>query len=210
MPVLVTRLSGSRFDTAPASPQVIRTLPIVVMAGLVPAIHDFFSFRGRPKNSWMRGPSPRMTTLWSFRQMEAQPISLNRTAVCLSRASTNFLPPKNTWTPGTSPGVTIMGRVRVAEDSPPLWVKREPDSRVKSTGMTISGANRTSVGSIVKHCGSHRHSLLHRRPLGRGRPSRGGSRGPSRPGAPGGRAGGSRTRACPRARASSANRPGAR
>src|SRR5579872_5734360 len=28
----------------------------------------------------MRGPSPRMTTLWSFRQMEAQPISLNRTA----------------------------------------------------------------------------------------------------------------------------------
>src|SRR5579872_4405039 len=82
---LVPRLSGSRFHRSAKESSATGTLPIVVTPGLVPGVHVF---SGGKKNTWMPVTSTGMTTLWSLRCLEAQPISLNRTAVGLSRAST--------------------------------------------------------------------------------------------------------------------------
>jgi hypothetical protein len=63
-----------RYSTSESPLAFIRS--IVVIAGLVPAIHVFFA----RNNTWMRGTSPRMTILWGGCREEAQPILPNRTA----------------------------------------------------------------------------------------------------------------------------------
>jgi hypothetical protein len=102
-PRLVPRLSGSRLDTAQESPG-LRSIPHC-RHGRTCSGHPRVC---RPaKNTWMRVTSTRMTILRGGCCEEAQPDSLNRTAVDLFRPST--VSEKNTWTPGTSPGVTIEG-----------------------------------------------------------------------------------------------------